>query len=138
VVGKIASAAAPQALPGGKPATTLWWDGPAIAKNATDAQAEAAFKVILAGLSPEMMAAHSNDVIWLIKGYKAGRLFEGAIASLESGAPAYPVTTQMGLIHSAIGNNISDYFTGKATAQEVLAKAEDAYATAAKEAGLLK
>ncbi len=138
VVGLIKSAAAPEAVEGGRPATTLWWDGPAIAKNTTDQQAEAAFKVILAGLSPEMMAAHMNDVIWLIKGYKPGRLFEGAIASLQAGAPPYPVSTQMALMHTALGNDIAAYFTGKASAEEVLGKVEADYRTAAKEAGVLK
>ncbi|MBV8915171.1 MAG: extracellular solute-binding protein, partial [Acetobacteraceae bacterium] len=46
VVGKIASAPAPAAMPGGKPATTVWWDGAVIASHTTDAQAEAAFKLI--------------------------------------------------------------------------------------------
>lgn len=27
VVGKISSVPAPEAIPGGKPATTIWWDG---------------------------------------------------------------------------------------------------------------
>ena len=44
----------------------------------------------------------------------------------------------MALMHTAVGNNIADFFTGKATAPEVLAKVEAAYVTAAKEAGLLK
>jgi ABC-type glycerol-3-phosphate transport system substrate-binding protein len=138
VVGKVSSATAPVAMPGGKPATTLWWDGAAIARNITDAQAEAAFKLVLFGMSPEMVAAHNDDAIWLIKGYKPGRLAAGAIESAQAGAPPYPVTTQMGLMHTAVGNNIADYLTGKATAPEVLAKVEAAYTTAAKEAGLLK
>lgn len=138
VVGKIRSAKAPLAMPGGKPATTLWWDGAAIAKNITDQEAEAAFRLIQAGMSPEMVAANNDAAIWLIKGYKPGRLAEGAIASLQAGAPAYPVTTQMGLMHSALGNNIAPFLTGKASAQEVLAKVEEAYTTAAREAGVLK
>ena len=138
VVGKVSSAAAPAATAGGKPATTLWWDGASIAKNVTDAQADAAFRVVLAGMSPAMVAAHNDDAIWLIKGYKPGRLAAGAIASAQGGAPSYPVTTQMGLMHSAVGNNIADYLTGKASAQDVLAKVEAAYTTAAKEAGVLK
>ena len=138
VVGKVMTAPAPLAMPGGKPATTIWWDGAAIARNATDAQAEAAFRLITAGMSPGMVAQHNDDAVWIIPGFKPGRLAEGAIKSLQAGAPTYPVSTQMGLIHTAIGNTIGDHLTGRASASEALAKAEAAYVTSAKEAGLLK
>ena len=138
VVGKVASAPAPAVVPGSKPATTVWWDGAAIAKNVTDAQAEAAFKLILFGMSPDMVKAHNDDSIWIIPGYKPGRIAEGAIQSMQLGAPPYPVSTRMGLIHSAIGNNIADYLTGRADAPATLAKAQAAYLVSAKEAGLLK
>ena len=138
VVGKVSTAVAPTAMPGGKPATTIWWDGASIATNTTDAQAEAAFKLIVAGMSPEMAAAHSGDAIWLIKGYKPGRLAAGAIASVQAGSPGYPVSTRIQLMHTAIGANIAGYFTGKMSADEALAAVEAAYTTAAREAGILK
>lgn len=138
VVGKIDSAKAPAAFPGGKPATTVWWDGAAIATNITEKQADAAFRVILAGMSPQMVAAHNNDVIWLIKGYKPDRLVQGAIASMQAGAPPYPVSTRMALIHTAIGNNIGDFFTDRLSAEQALAAVDTAYRTAARDAGLLK
>ncbi len=138
VVGKIATAAAPAAIPGGKPATTVWWDGAAIARNATDAQAEAAFRLIVAGMSPGMVAAHNDDAVWIIPGFKPGRLADGAIQSLKGGAPTYPISTQMGLIHTAVGNSIADFLTGKSSAADTLAKADAAYITSAKEAGVLK
>jgi ABC-type glycerol-3-phosphate transport system substrate-binding protein len=137
VVGKVASARAPAAMPGGKPATTLWWDGVAIASNATDAQAEAAFRVTVAAMNPQLAQAHHGDVIWLIPGYKPDRLAQGAIDSLRAGAPAYPVSVRMQLLHTAIGANIGDFFTGKLTAEQALAASEAAYRTAAREAGLL-
>ena len=138
VVGKVGTAVAPTAMPGGKPATTIWWDGASIAANTTDEQAEAAFKLIVAGMSPEMAAAHSGDAIWLIKGYKPGRLAAGAIASVQAGSPGYPVSTRIQLMHTAIGANIAGYFTGKMSADEALAAVEAAYTTAAREAGVLK
>ncbi len=98
VVGKIDSAPAPLAMPGGKPATTLWWDGAAIATNATDEQAEAAFRVIVGGMNPQMVAAHNNDVIWLADRLRAdaGRR-RARSPRAAGGAPAYPVsTTAMG------------------------------------------
>jgi spermidine/putrescine-binding protein len=138
VVGKVKSAAAPLGRAGGKIATTLWWDGAAIAKNVSDKEAEAAFQLVVAGLSKDMVAKNNDDAIWLVEGYQPGRLAEGAIKSLQSGATGYPVTTQMGLLHNALGNNLADYFTGKTSAEEALGKVEAAYATAAREAGLLQ
>ena len=137
VVGKVDSASAPAAFAGGKPATTLWWDGVAIATHATAEQARAAFQVTLAAMNPQLVAAHNDDVIWLVPGYKPGRLAQGAIASLQAGAPAYPTSARMGLMHSAIGNSIGGFFTGKLSADQALDAAEASYRTAAKEAGLL-
>ena len=137
VVGKIAAAATPDVIPGGKPATTIWWDGMAIAKNTTDAQAEAAFKLILAGMSPQMVAQHNDDSLWVIPGYKPGPIALGAIASLQDGAPAYPTSTAVSLIHTAVGNTVADYLTGRASAEATLTKADAAYVTAATDAGLL-
>jgi multiple sugar transport system substrate-binding protein len=137
VTGKVTAAATPDVIPGGKPATTIWWDGMAIAKNTTDAQAEAAFKLILAGMSPQMVAQHNDDSLWIIPGYKPGRIALGAIASLQGGAPSYPTSTAISLIHTAIGNTIADYLTGRATADATLAKADAAYVTSATDAGLL-
>ena len=48
-MGKLATASAPLAMEGGKPATTIWWDGMVLAKNITDEEAEAAFRVLMEG-----------------------------------------------------------------------------------------
>jgi ABC-type glycerol-3-phosphate transport system substrate-binding protein len=138
VVGKVKMAAAPVAVPGGKPATTVWWDGAVIAKNITDAQADAAFRVLMEGLDKEMVTARNNDAVWLIDGFVPGPLAEGALATMKAGAPSYPAATRTGLLHSAIGTTVGDYFTGKATAAQTLKTIEDKYANAAKEAGLIK
>lgn len=138
VVGKVKMAAAASAMPGGKPATTVWWDGAVIAKNISDKEAEAAFKLLMEGLDGEMVAAHNNDAVWLIEGFKPGRLAEGALATLQAGAPAYPASTRMGLMVAALGNGLGDYFTGKSSAEQVLKSVEDKYTGAAKEAGLVK
>jgi hypothetical protein len=78
-----------------------------------------------------------NDVIWLLPGYKPTKLVQGAIDSLQSGAPDYPPSVRMSMLHTAIGDSIANYFLGKATAQQALAAAEAAYRTSAREAGLL-
>ena len=89
-------------------------------------------------MNPEMVARHNNDAVWLIPGYKPGRIAEGAVQSMQMGAPAYPISTRMGLIHSAIGNNDADFLTGRGSAEDTLAKIEAAYVTSAKETGVLK
>ena len=139
VVGKVNTAAAPTAMEGGPPATTIWWDGVVIAANITDEEAEAAFKLILEGLDTEMVQANNGAAIWLIPGYEPNRLAEGAIATLQAqpGAAAYPSTSAMGLMHTAIGNGVSDFLTGATDAETTLAGIEDAYLTSAKEAGLI-
>ncbi len=138
VVGKVRMAAAPAAVPGGKPASTLWWDGFVIARNITEKEAEAAFRVALEGIDAEMANAHPDAAVWIIPGVKLGRLAEGAAATARAGAPAYPASSQMGLMHTALGNNVADFLTGSESAEKTLADVEAAYLTAAREAGLVK
>lgn len=138
VAGRIATAAAPAAMPGGKPATTVWWDGFALAANATDAQAEAAFRVMMHATSEDMVRANNNASIWLIRGYQPGPAAAGATASAQGGAPTYPATTAMGLMQTALANNLAPFFTGQETAEQTLARVEAAYMAAAKEKGILR
>jgi ABC-type glycerol-3-phosphate transport system substrate-binding protein len=137
VVGKVEMAAAAAAKAGGKPATTIWWDGFVIPKNITDEEAEAAFRLGLEGLSTRMVKANNDAAVWLISGYEPTRLSEGVILSLQGGAPAYPASTRLGVLHDAIGSNIDKFLTGAASAADVLAAAEAAYTSKAREAGLL-
>lgn len=138
VVGKVVMAAAPAAVPGGKPATTIWWDGFAVAKNISDAEAEAAFRVALEGIDGEMVRANNDLAVWLSKDYKPGPAARGAAASAEGGATPYPATTAMGLMQTALAQNLPGFFTGAQTAEQTLARIEAAYTTAARERGLLR
>ncbi len=140
VVGKVGSASAPIAVAGNAPATTLWWDGIVIAANIPDEEAEAAFRVAMEGLDEEMVTANNGDAIWLVPGYQPDEMAQGAIATATSDpAPAsYPSTSQMGLMHTALGNELPAFFTGEQSAEETLAAVEEAYTAAAKEAGLLQ
>lgn len=140
VVGKVETAAAPIAPFGDRPAATLWWDGFVIAKNISDEEAEAAFRVALEGIDTEMVTAHNDDAIWLIDGYVPGRLADGAIATASTDpAPLmYPTSPEMALMHSAVGNVIADYLTGTRDAQSTLDAIDADYTTAAKEAGLIR
>ncbi len=136
--GKILQAAAPAVAKGGKPATTLWWDGWVIAKNLPDAEAEMAFRVAMEGIDEEMVKANNNAAVWLLKGYVPGPSAKGAIESAMGGAPAYPSTSAMGLISAALGENVADFMTGKKTAEQTLQAIEASYLTRAKEQGLVK
>lgn len=140
VVGKVKMAAAPRAMEGGIPATTLWWDGIVIARNISDEEAEAAFRVAMEGMDSEMVQGANDDAIWLVSGYEPGELAEGAIATAmsEPAPPAYPSTTQMGLLHTALGNEIPAYLTGERDAEATLEAIEQAYETAAREAGVME
>jgi len=136
VVGKVKMASAP--IGSAAPATSLWWDGIVFAANMTDAEAEAAFQVAMEGLDSEMVMANNDAAVWLVPGYKAGPLAQGAAASAENGALPYPASGPMGIMHTVLGNGLADYLTGAKDAATTLADIEAAYVTAAKEAGLVK
>ena len=140
VVGLVETAPAPKAMPDGPPATTLWWDGVVIASNIPDEEAEAAFRVALEGMDSEMVQDHNDEAIWLIEGYEPGRLAMGAIESATAvpTPPSYPSTAEMGLMHTALGNELPAFFTGERDAEATLAAVERSYTQAAEEAGLLE
>ena len=131
-------AGAPTVGGGEIPATTLWWDGFTIAKNISDADAEASFIAMMNGITPEIIAAHNDDAVWLGNGFNPGPAAGGVIASFDEGALAYPLEPFMGLLHTALGNNLSDFLQGSETAEQALADTEAAYTAAAREAGFLK
>ena len=135
VTGKVAFAAAAAAMPGGKPATTLWWDGMAVARNISDAEAESAFRLMMHGIAPDSLAKGKDAAIWLA--FPDSNIGKGALDSQQGGAPPYPASTEMGLMHTALGNNIADFLLDKEDAGQTLADIEAAYITAAKEAGVL-
>ena len=137
VVGKVKMAAAPSPVSGALPASTLWWDGVVLAKNMTDQQADEAFQLLMEGIDREMVTNNNDAAVWLINGYKAGPMAMGAAETAENGALPYPNGVEMGLMHTALGNNVADFLTGKETAEQTLMDIEAEYTTAAKEKGLL-
>ena len=137
VVGKVKMAAAPSPVSGALPASTLWWDGVVLAKNMTDQQADEAFQLLMEGIDREMVTSNNDAAVWLINGYKAGPMAMGAAETAENGALPYPNGVEMGLMHTALGNNVADFLTGIETADQTLMDIEAEYTTAAKEKGLL-
>ena len=131
-------AAAPTAGGGSIPSASLWWDGFAIAKNISDEDAEASFRVMMHAIRPEVAAAHADAAPWLMKDFKPGATAVGVLATARGGAKAYPMLPYMGLLHTALSNEIGDFLQGKKDAAKTLADVGAAYAAAAREGGFLK
>ena len=119
------------------PSAALWWDGFTIAKNISDEDAEASFRAMMNGLSQDMLAANMDAAVWLIDGYEPTPAANGVIADLQAGARPYPMLPYMGLLHTALGDNLAEFLQGKESAEQALADVTAAYTTAATEAGFL-
>ena len=129
--------AAPSVEPGGLPGATLWWDGFTIASNVSDAEAEATFAALASALNADMVAANNDDAIWLLDGFVPGPAAAGVAATAKRNAAPYPMLPQIGLLHNALGAELSDFLKGDESAEQALMDVEAAYTTAAKEAGFL-
>ena len=119
------------------PSSTLWWDGFTIAKNISDADAEATFIAMVNGISNDMVKANNDKAVWLMDAYKPGRAAEGVALVAGAGAEPYPMLPYMGLLHQAFFQELPDFLQGDESAEQTLADIEAAYTTAAKEAGFL-
>lgn len=124
---------------GDTPATTLWWDGFTVAKNISDEDAEATFIALTKAIDPSMLSEEtSTQAVWLIEGYEPTAAAEGVFAAANAGSVPYPMLPYQGLLHSALGAELSDFMQGKETAEQALADVEAAYTAAAKEQGFLQ
>jgi len=130
--------AAPSVEPGGVPGATLWWDGFTISSNVSDAEAEATFAALASALTAEMVAANNDDAVWLLDGFEPGPAAAGVSATAQGGAAPYPMLPQIGLMHNALGAELTDFLQGTESAEKALADVEAAYTTAAREAGFLE
>ena len=132
--------AGPMTVGGGSTAaSTLWWDGWTVAKNISDAEAEATFIAMMNGISPSMMSDENirTQAVWLIDGYKPTDAAIGVFEAAKMGTTPYPMLPYMGLMHTALGAELPDFMQGKESAEQALADVEAAYEAAAKEKGYL-
>ncbi len=120
------------------PATRLWWDGFAMAKNISQEDAEASFQAMMHALSPEILEEHADKAVWLIEGYEPTPASAGVVATVQAKAKPFPMSPFMGLMHTALGDNLSEYLQGQESAEQALTDATNAYITAATEEGYLK
>ena len=83
----------------GVPATTLWWDGWTVAKNVSDADAEATFLAMKHGISPALLNEETmGQAVWIIDGYEPAAVNEGVFAAIGAGSKPYPMLPHHGLI----------------------------------------
>ena len=132
--------AGPMTVGGGStPASTLWWDGWTVAKNVSDAEAEATFIAMMNGIDPSIIKDQDirKQAVWLIDGYTPTDAARGVFAAAQANTIPYPMLPYMGLLHTALGAELSDFMQGKESAEQALADVEAAYIAAAKEKGFL-
>lgn len=133
--------AGPMTVGGGStPATTLWWDGWTVAKNISDEDAEATFLALTSAIDPSILSDSevAKQAVWLIEGYQPTEAAVGVFAAAEAGSTPYPMLPYMGLMHTALGAELTDFMQGKESAEQALADVEAAYTAAAKENGFLQ
>ena len=122
--------AGPMTVGGGSTAaSTLWWDGWTVAKNISDAEAEATFIAMMNGINPSMMNDENirTQAVWLIDGYKPTDAAVGVFEAAKMGTTPYPMLPYMGLLHTALGAELPDFMQGKESAEQALADVEAAY-----------
>jgi len=131
--------AGPMTVGGGTiPASTLWWDGWTVGKNVSDEDARATFQALSYAIRPEMLNKETSPLaVWLIDGYEPTDAAIGVFEAARMGTTPYPMLPYMGLMHTALGNELADFLQGKESAEQALADVEAAYRTAAVEKGFL-
>lgn len=133
--------AGPMTVGGGDtPASTLWWDGWTVASNISDEEAEATFIAMMNGIRPALMEDEEvrTQAVWLIPGYQPTEAAVGVFAAAEMGTVPYPMLPFMGLMHTSLGAELSDFMQGNESAEQALADVEAAYIAAAQEQGYLQ
>ena len=132
--------AGPMTVGGGDtPASTLWWDGWTVAKNISDEEAEATFVAMTHAIRPAILEDDevAKQAVWLIDGYQPTDAAVGVFEAAKAQTIPYPMLPYMGLLHTALGNELADFMQGKESAEQALKDVEAAYIAAAKEKGFL-
>lgn len=137
VVGKVEFAAAPAMAAGGKPANAIWWDAFVMPKS-MDGDREAAFLVLMEGLSEDTMKAGMGLTTWLRSTHVPSRASVGVTASLNAGAAMWPDQPYFSLAHSELGKQVAAFLAGQKDAKTALADAEKDYRQTARDRGFIR
>ena len=137
IVGKMEFAAAPAAVPGGKSATHLWWDGVAMPKNLTNDR-DTVFQVLMDALDEDTTRAGNDATIWIRSIYKPTRFGTGVTLSMKAGAPIWPSEPYLSLATGELGKLVPEALAGTMTPKQALDAAAVAYTKAATEKGFIK
>lgn len=137
VVGKMQFAAAPAARAGGRSAAHLWWDAAVLPRN-NPRQREAAFHVLMEGLSEAAVKSGNDLGLWVRSVYEPGRFGTGLALARSAGAPVWPSEPFFSLAHAEVGKLLPEALAGERTAQAVLDAAAAAYQRSATDKGFIK
>ena len=74
---------------------------------------------------------------WRSADYEPTPAAVGVFEAAKAKTIPYPMLPYMGLMHTALGNELSDFMQGKESAEQALKDVEAAYTAAAKEKGFL-
>ena len=110
-----------------------------VAKNVSADEAESTFLALKHAIRPDAIATEEAriEAVWLIEGYEPTEAAVGVFAAAQAGTIPYPMLPYMGLMHTALGNELADFMQGKESAEQALKDVEAAYIAAAKEKGFL-
>lgn len=137
VVGKMALTVAPAVLPGGRPASHLWWDGFVMPRR-TRANRDTVFQVLMEALS-ERSTREGNDLaVWVRSVYRPTRFGAAVAQSQAAGVPVWPTQPFFNLAHTEIGKAMAGALAGNVAAATALADAARAYTKVAAEKGFLR
>jgi multiple sugar transport system substrate-binding protein len=137
IVGKMDFAAAPAAVPGGKSATHLWWDGVAMPKNLAGNR-DTVFQVLMDGLDEQTTIAGNDLTIWIRSVYKPTRFGTGVTLSMKAGAPIWPTDPYLSLASGELGKLVPDALAGTMSPKQALDTAAANYVKAATEKGYIR
>jgi ABC-type glycerol-3-phosphate transport system substrate-binding protein len=131
--------AAPTVGGGNVPASSLWWDGFVIAKNISDEDAEASFQAMMHAMGPGLLEdpQQAAAAVWLVPEYEPTAAAVGVVANVAGGTRPYPMEPYMGLLHTALGDELAEFMQGQESAEQALDDVAQAYNTAAREGGFL-
>jgi len=132
--------AGPMTVGGGDTAaSTLWWDGWTVSKNISDEDAAATFIAMKNAIDPSILQdpGVAIQAVWLLDGYEPTPAAKGVFEAANMKTIPYPTFPYMGLMHTALGAELTDFMQGRESAEDALRDVEAAYTAAAKEKGFL-